>query len=87
MERNMRLHEDVLRHLTVRVEELEEGPSAMMQARQRDREGGGRRDRDDRFRDERAPREDRFRDDRGPREPRREAEPAAAPAPESEGAA
>ncbi|MBX6323307.1 MAG: 30S ribosomal protein S6, partial [Rhodospirillaceae bacterium] len=32
MERNMRLHEDVLRHLTVRVDELEEGPSAMLQA-------------------------------------------------------
>ena len=44
MERNMRLHEDVLRHLTVRVEALEEGPSAMLQSRGRDREGreGGR---------------------------------------------
>src|SRR5262249_41423106 len=31
MERNMRLNEDVLRYLTVRVEELEEGPSAMLQ--------------------------------------------------------
>ena len=28
MERNMRIHEDVLRHLTVRVDALEEGPSA-----------------------------------------------------------
>jgi small subunit ribosomal protein S6 len=96
MERNMRLHEDVLRHLTVRVDALEEGPSAMMQARTRDREGGGRRDRDDRFgggdrfrdRDDRGPRGDR--DDR-PRDrddrPRRDAEPAAAPAAgESEGA-
>jgi small subunit ribosomal protein S6 len=44
MERNMRIHEDVLRHLTVRVEALEEGPSAMLQSRGRDRdgrEGGG----------------------------------------------
>ncbi|MCB1435275.1 MAG: 30S ribosomal protein S6, partial [Alphaproteobacteria bacterium] len=51
MERQMGLHEDVLRHLTVRVEELEEGPSAMMQnraGRDGERGGGGRggRDRD-----------------------------------------
>jgi len=31
MERNMRLSEDVLRTMTVRVDELEEGPSAVMQ--------------------------------------------------------
>src|SRR5688572_23844522 len=30
MERNMGLHEDVIRHLTVRVEALEEGPSAVL---------------------------------------------------------
>jgi len=30
MERNMRLNEDVLRFMTVRVEELEAGPSAML---------------------------------------------------------
>ncbi len=61
MERQMRISEDVLRYLTTRVEELEEGPSAMM-----------RRSRDD---DERGPREGgrRFRDDdRGPREGGRE---------------
>jgi len=50
-ERNARINEDVIRHLTVRVEALEEGPSAMMQSRSaRDsgrRERGGRdRDRD-----------------------------------------
>ena len=33
MERQMRINEDVLRYLTVRVEELEEGPSVMMQSR------------------------------------------------------
>ncbi|MGB8274384.1 MAG: 30S ribosomal protein S6 [Alphaproteobacteria bacterium] len=33
MERQMRINEDVLRFLTVRVEELEEGPSAVMQYR------------------------------------------------------
>jgi small subunit ribosomal protein S6 len=44
LERNMRINEDVLRYLTVRVETLEEGPSAVMLARSRgdDRE----RDRD-----------------------------------------
>ena len=33
MERNMRINEDVLRFLTVRVDALEEGPSAVMQSR------------------------------------------------------
>jgi small subunit ribosomal protein S6 len=47
MERNMRLNEDVLRYLTVRVDELEEGPSAMLQKRDRD-ERGDRGDRGDR---------------------------------------
>ena len=52
MERNMRINEDVLRHMTVRVEALEEGPSTLMQRRD-EREGrdGGReggRDRDGR---------------------------------------
>ena len=38
MERQMRLSEDVIRYLTVRVDELEEGPSAMMRKADRDRE-------------------------------------------------
>jgi len=33
MERTMRLNEDVLRHLTIKVEKLEEGQSVMMQRR------------------------------------------------------
>ncbi len=45
MERNMRLNEDVLRYMSIRVEEHEEGPSAMMQNKG-GREGRGR-DRDD----------------------------------------
>jgi len=49
LERNMRLNEDVLRYITVRVEALEEGPSPMMQKR------------DDR--DDRGPRGDRPRRD------------------------
>ncbi len=46
MERQMRLNEDVLRHLTVRLEEAPEGPSVVMQGRG-DRERA-RRDDDDR---------------------------------------
>jgi small subunit ribosomal protein S6 len=37
MERTMRINEDIVRSLTVRVEEIEEGPSVMMQqSRSRD---------------------------------------------------
>ena len=46
MERQMGINEDILRFLTVRVDELEEGPSAMMQKRDRDDRG----DRGDRWR-------------------------------------
>jgi small subunit ribosomal protein S6 len=42
-ERTLRINEDVLRYLTVKVEALEEGPSAMMR-RSRDDEAGGGRD-------------------------------------------
>lgn len=49
MERQMRINEDILRFMTVRVDELEEGPSAMMQKRDRDDgDRGGRPDRGDR---------------------------------------
>ena len=42
MERNMRLHEDVIRYLTVRAAKLEEGPSIVLQSRHgRDERGGG----------------------------------------------
>ncbi len=47
-ERNMRFHEDILRYLTVRMDELEEAPSAMMQGRTRERATRDRHDRDDR---------------------------------------
>ena len=33
MERNLRLNEDVLRHMTIKVDELEEGDSVMLQSR------------------------------------------------------
>src|SRR3546814_15884153 len=45
MERQMGLNEDILRNMTIRVDALEEGPSAMMQSRGRD---GDRRDPGDR---------------------------------------
>ena len=58
MERQQRINEDVLRVLTIRVDELEEGPSAMLQKRDRDDRG----DRGDRFGDR----------DRGPRREERD---------------
>jgi small subunit ribosomal protein S6 len=76
IERQERISEDVLRYLSVRVEELEEGPSAMMRKADRDRErddrgGGFRGDRDGGFRGDR---EGGFRGDRGPRRPREDVE-------------
>jgi small subunit ribosomal protein S6 len=56
MERQMSLNEDILRFITLRVEEHEEGPSAMM------------RKRDD---DDRGDRGERGRGPRGDRPPRR----------------
>ena len=44
MERTMRINEDVLRFLTVKVDALEDGPSAMLQ--KRDERGERDRDRD-----------------------------------------
>ncbi len=64
IERLERLNEDVLRYLTIRVEEHEEGPSAMMRRAERDRDRDDRRgDRGDRFGD----RGDRLTGDRGDR--------------------
>ncbi|TBN42554.1 30S ribosomal protein S6 [Paracoccus subflavus] len=60
MERLARLHEDVMRVMTVRVDEHAEGPSVQMQKRD-DRDRGDRGDRGDR------PRGDRDRGDRGDR--------------------
>jgi small subunit ribosomal protein S6 len=83
MERLMRINEDVLRYLTVRVEALEEGPSAMMRSRDRDdRDGRGPRDRGFRDRDDRGGYRgdrdrDRDREDRPRRESRSEPEVAA----------
>ena len=72
LERQMQINEDVIRYMTVRVDELEQGPSAMMRKQERDRErrgdreGGPRGDRDG------GPRGDRG--DRPERAPRRDAQ-------------
>jgi small subunit ribosomal protein S6 len=47
MERQMRINEDILRFMTIKVEELESEPSVMMQKRDRDE----RKDRERRERD------------------------------------
>jgi len=65
MERQQGLNEDILRFMTIRVDELEEGPSAMMQKRDRDDERG------DRPGGPRGDRGDRGGFDRGSRPPRR----------------
>ncbi|MGF1648909.1 MAG: 30S ribosomal protein S6 [Hyphomicrobiaceae bacterium] len=84
MERRMGLSQDVLRFMTVRVEELEAGPSVQMRKSDRDERGGrgergDRGDRGDRGgpRGDRPPRSDRGdrpdrgeRPDRGDRPPR-----------------
>jgi small subunit ribosomal protein S6 len=66
VERQQRFNEDILRFMTVKVEAHEDGPSAMMQ----------KRDRDDRPRredgDRPFPRRDGDRGDRGDRPPRRD---------------
>src|SRR5436853_3115680 len=73
IERQERISEDVIRYLTVRVDEHEEGPSAMMRKADRDRDrddrgGGFRGDRDGGFRGDRDG--GGYRGDRGPRRSR-----------------
>jgi len=55
MERNMRIHEDVLRYMSIRVDEHEEEPSVMMQSKSsrddRDRDRGRPARDDDRPKD------------------------------------
>jgi|TARA_Y100000294_G_scaffold64380_1_gene61036 small subunit ribosomal protein S6 len=47
MGRQMHLNEDVIRHLTTRVDELEEGPSAVLRAKERGDDRGRRSGRDE----------------------------------------
>jgi len=66
LERQTQINEDIIRYMTIKVEELETGPSVMMRKQERSE----RSDRGDRG--PRGPREDR-----GPRRDREEAAPAA----------
>ena len=59
LERQTGINEDIIRFMTIRVDEHEAGPSAMMRRSERDRERGGRGD-------DRGPRGDR--PERAPRE-------------------
>ncbi len=88
LERQQRIHDDILRYLTLRVDEHEEGPSVMMQGR---KERGTRRDDDEGSEEskpateavsaEAAPAADASKSD----EPASEAPADEAPAAESEG--
>lgn len=62
LERNARLHEDVIRYMTIRVDEFEEGDSVVLRSK----------DRDTRGRDDRAPRKFEKREERKPREEKTE---------------
>ncbi|AMK22711.1 MULTISPECIES: 30S ribosomal protein S6 [unclassified Sphingobium] len=68
LERQTQINEDIIRYMTIKVDELEGGPSVMMRKQERSERGdrGPRGDRGDR-----GPREDRG--DRGPRREREEA--------------
>ncbi len=66
MERQMRLSDDVLRYMTIRVDEHEEGPSAPLRKSDRDDRRGGRPGGRD----------------RGPRPPRKDSESSPRPAAE-----
>jgi len=96
LERQERLSDDVLRYLTVKVEQLEEGPSVLMHARtsreeRSRRHDDGRRGRDDdrpRDRDERPrDRDDRPRDRDREDRPRREEARSESPSPPESAAA
>lgn len=77
LERNMRLSEDVLRYLTIRVDAFEEGPSAIIRNR------GGREDRHrDRHRDSAGA---RSRDREREREREKEREASSAKSADKEG--
>ncbi|HEX2020715.1 MAG TPA: 30S ribosomal protein S6 [Aurantimonas sp.] len=76
MERQMRFNEDILRYITIRVDEHEDAQSVMMQKRDDRPRRGGRDDRGDRGdrprRDDDRPRRDR--DDDRPRRSRDDSE-------------
>ena len=78
MERLMAINEDIIRTLTIKVDVLEEGPSAMLHKRDdADGERGDRGDRGDRGRSFGGRPDRGDRPDRPPRRPREDAAPAA----------
>jgi small subunit ribosomal protein S6 len=74
IERQAGINEDIIRYMTVRVDELEQGPTVMMRKQERDRER--RADRGERGGERGGDRGERGGDrgDRGDRGPRREEE-------------
>ncbi len=75
LERQTQINEDIIRYMTIKVDEAEEGPSVMLRKQERDARGGGRGERGEGRGDrpDRGPREDRGdRPDRGPRRDRDE---------------
>ena len=72
LERQTQINEDVIRYMTVRVEELEAGQSVMMRKSERTDRRGDRGDRGPRGDGDRGPRGD----DRGDRGPRRDRDDA-----------
>ncbi len=67
MERQMHINEDVIRHLTTRVDELEEGPSAVLRAKERGDDRGRRPGRDEGY--EKRPSFDKGPDDKDAKAP------------------
>jgi small subunit ribosomal protein S6 len=47
LERQSNINEDIIRYMTIRVDELEKGPSAMMRRGEKERSRGDRGDRPD----------------------------------------
>ncbi len=78
LERQTQINEDVIRYMTVKVDELEAGPSVMMRKQERDRERRGEREGGREGGRDGGPRGDRpDRGDRGDR-PRRDSQEEAA---------
>ena len=70
LERQTQINEDVIRYMTVKVDELEDGPTVMMRKQERDRERRGDREGGRDGGRDGGPRGDR--PDRGPRRDREE---------------
>ncbi len=73
LERQTQINEDVIRYMTIKVDELEQGPTVMMRKQERDRER-----RSDREGGREGGRDGAPRGDRGDRAPRRDREEEAA---------